>query len=126
MAINNETAKTEERNSKLFLRDYVEEVLSIITEEKKRNIHPEFDYDTGTARDAFMSAVKAGKVLDGLGNDPAITAILRDLFPDYDWSEFKAKYDAQTEAEQKADLLDFNRAVDEHIEKLRRAGILGR
>ena len=106
MAIN-ETAKTEERNSKLFLRDNLDEILSISREGKDEGI------DTGVAMDIFLNAVRHGEIPDGEAYE--VKLIMDMLFHDWDFSELKSLYDAQTEDERQADMDDFDAAVDEYF-----------
>ena len=91
----------------LFLRDYLGEILSISKEGK------DLGFDTGVARDIFLNAVKHGEVPKGESDE--VKALMAKLFPDWDWAELKALYDAQTGPEHEADLADFSEAVREHF-----------
>ena len=92
--------------NKLFLRDYLEEILSISREGKDDGI------DTGVARDIFLNAVRHGEIPDGEAY--GVKLIMDMLFHDWDFTELKAKYDAQTEDEHQADIDDFAEAVREY------------
>lgn len=83
-----------------ILRDYLHEILSV---SKEGNL------DTGVARDIFLNAVSHGKVPEG--EAPEVKAVMKNLFPDWDFTKLKAVYDAQTGPEREADLADFNEAV---------------